>query len=105
VWINVKTSGARYHIVNTVYFLVFCVFAIWVYAAVRPRFGAGARTALMTALGFWFVGLLLAVNFVNLGVFPVKVTLLSVCFNLLELPPAIVAGASIYREDNHVAQA
>src|SRR5258708_3309562 len=29
---------------------------VWLYAAIRPRFGAGPRTALTAGIYFWFVG-------------------------------------------------
>ena len=29
--------------------------AVWLYAAIRPRFGAGPKTALIAGLFFWFV--------------------------------------------------
>ena len=91
-------GGFRYHIVNIVYLFVFFIFAIWVYAAIRPRFGAGPRTALITALGFWFLLLLVAINYLNMNVFPVKIVLVSLLFNMLELPPAIILGAWPYKE-------
>ena len=31
-----------------------CLFGVWLYAAIRPRFGAGPRTALMAAVATWF---------------------------------------------------
>ncbi len=95
---NITLSGARYHLVNIVFLFAFCVFAVWVYASIRPRFGPGPKTAFITALGFWFFLLLLAINFLNIGVFPVKLTFISLLFSLIELPPAIIAGASIYKE-------
>lgn len=91
-------SGARYHIVNFSYFFLFCVLAVWVCAAMAPRFGPGPKTGLIVAGVFWFTGVLMAVNFVNMGIFPVKLTVTSLLFNLVELPPALVIGASVYRE-------
>ena len=35
------------------------VFLVWLYAAVRPRFGAGPATAAKAGLAAWFVGNLL----------------------------------------------
>jgi hypothetical protein len=96
---TITLSGARYHVVNIVYGVVFFIFAIGVYAAIRPRFGAGPKTALITALGFWFLLLLIAINFVNMDIFPVGIVMASLLFNLLELPPAILAGARIYKEE------
>src|ERR1700689_910862 len=33
--------------------------AIWLYAAIRPRFGAGAKTAIIAGLAVWFIGVFL----------------------------------------------
>ncbi len=38
-------------------------------------------------------------NFVNMGIFPLNLTLVSLAFNLIEFPTAVLAGASVYRED------
>src|SRR5437588_12820928 len=32
------------------------IFAIWLYAAIRPRFGAGPKTALGAGLAVWVIG-------------------------------------------------
>ncbi len=100
---DVTISGTRYHIVNLSYFFVFCVFAIWLYAALRSRFGAGPKTAIITSFSLWFIGFLIAVNFVNMGIFPLKLSLISLLFNLIELPTALLFGASIYKEEASAA--
>jgi hypothetical protein len=92
-------SGARYHIVNIGYLLAFCVFITWLYAALIPRFGKGSKTALIAALAFYSVAVLFMINHVNMGIFPMKSTLLSMLFSLVELPAATVIGARFYRED------
>src|SRR5512135_381963 len=39
--------------------LVNGIVLIWLYAAIRPRFGAGPKTAICAALAIWVVGALL----------------------------------------------
>jgi hypothetical protein len=39
----------------------------YTYAAMRPRFGAGARTSIITALVYWIFGSIVSVNFLMLG--------------------------------------
>jgi hypothetical protein len=39
--------------------LVGGIVVIWLYAAIRPRFGAGAKTAVLAGLAVWVVGALL----------------------------------------------
>src|SRR2546430_6136906 len=44
---------------------------LWVYAAIRPRFGAGAKTAVIAGVVVWvFVGLLHALGEAPMGLFP-----------------------------------
>ncbi len=96
---DITLGGIRYHTVNLSYFFVLCILIVWVYAAIRPRFGSGPKTALITSGIFLIVIFLFYVNFVNLGIFPLKMCLLSMAFNLIELPTAVLAGASIYKEE------
>jgi hypothetical protein len=39
----------------------------YTYAAMRPRFGAGAKTSIITALVYWIFGSIVSVNFLMLG--------------------------------------
>lgn len=32
------------------------ILAVWLYSAIRPRYGAGAKTALITGIIFWIIG-------------------------------------------------
>src|SRR5436853_1904642 len=44
---------------------------LWVYAAIRPRFGAGAKTAVIAGVAVWFfVSLLHALGEAPMGLFP-----------------------------------
>jgi hypothetical protein len=95
---GVSLGGARFHIVNIGYFIVMCMLIIWVYAAIRPKFGPGPKTALITSAVFLLYFLLLGINLVNLGILPGKIGLISLAFNIVELPIAVLAGAFVYRE-------
>ena len=91
-------ADARFQWVNVLILVGICLLMMWLYAALRARFGAGPRTALITALFMWLFVLLLWANFVNLGVFPLTIVGLSLLFNLIEIPGAAIVGASVYRE-------
>src|SRR5215203_3613950 len=41
---------------------------VWTYAAMRPRFGPGAKTAIYVALAYWIFGSIIAVGYMQLGV-------------------------------------
>jgi len=72
---------------------------IWLYAAVRPRYGAGAATAVIAALGVWVIGYALP-NFeiwLN-GIFPARLLFIGSLVGLVEIIVASVAGAAVYKE-------
>jgi hypothetical protein len=76
------------------------IVAIWVYVAIRPRFGAGIKTAVYAGLAVW----LLTVLFPNaafmhvMHLFPNHLTLYTTLGGLVEAVVGTVAGASVYRE-------
>lgn len=72
--------------------------AVWLYAAIRPRYGAGPGTAVKAGIAVWVLGSLYqTVVFWNLGLYP-KNTLLLV-WTLVEAIVSTVAGAWLYREE------
>jgi hypothetical protein len=73
--------------------------AIWFYAAIRPRFGAGVRTALCAGSAVWFFAYLYpSIGMGVLGFFPAGLITLAVVWGLVELLVAAVAGAWFYQE-------
>lgn len=73
---------------------------IWLYAAARPRLGAGPKTAIQIGLATWF--LLYVWGYIGwwlLGIITTKVLLLGDIWGLFELPIATLAGAWIYKEE------
>jgi len=72
---------------------------IWFYAAIRPRFGAGVRTALCAGSAVWFFAYLYpSIGMGVLGFFPAGLMTLAVIWGLVELLVAAVAGAWLYKE-------
>ncbi len=73
---------------------------VWLYAAIRPRFGAGAQTAARAGLTAWLLAWLLpSVAAGNLGLLPAPLLAVSGAWTLAEAVVVTVAGAWIYRED------
>jgi hypothetical protein len=73
--------------------------AVWLYAAARPRFGAGVKTALLTGFAFWIISYLLP----NLGqwalhLFPHRLIAIGLAVGLVEVLIGSVAGAALYKE-------
>ena len=75
--------------------------AVWLYAAIRPRYGAGPGTALCAGLAVWFFshvwsGVYLGAGFT--GLITPRLALLPVAWGLVEAPLATLVGAWVYRE-------
>ena|SRR2546430_5205021 len=82
-----------------VYDFLLGIFTVWLYAAIRPRFGAGQKTAASAGFAVWFVvAFLHSVGDVPIGLFPLKLYLVTGIVALASLPLAAVAGAWPYKE-------
>ena len=81
--------------------------ALWLYAAIRPRFGAGPRTAVIAATFIWFV--LGPYGFTILwldGLLTRMSGRVVVALDISALPVTVVVlliGAYLYREDSSPA--
>jgi hypothetical protein len=73
--------------------------AVWTYAAIRPRFGEGPKTAVFAALLTWVTGYILVDAMPTvMGIFPLSMTLTLVGVGLAEIVIATLAGAYLYKE-------
>jgi len=74
---------------------------VWLYAAIRPRYGAGVGTALCAGASAWFFAYAYpSIGFLAMGLFPTRLTLIGLAWGLAELLLAAVAGAWLYREES-----
>jgi hypothetical protein len=90
-WVN--------NLVNILIALLNTTMLIWLYAALRPMFGVGIKTALITSLfGFTFATAF-ALNMANISPYPWKIALLETLYLAIELPVAMIIGAYIYERD------
>lgn len=77
------------------------IIAVWLYAAMRPRFGPGPSTAYNAAVAVWLLGYLLAmVPPLVMEMLPLRLMLISVAVGLVEVLAGTNLGAWIYREDS-----
>lgn len=75
------------------------IYALWLYATIRPRFGAGPRTALIAGIAVWVPGSLLAmVAPTVLHLFRYRLIAISVVLALFEIAVGTVIGAWLYKE-------
>ena len=74
--------------------------ALWLYASIRPRYGAGVKTAVCAGIAVWFfVALLNSIGFAISGLFSAELMLIGAVWELIELPLATTAGAWLYKEE------
>jgi hypothetical protein len=72
---------------------------VWLYAAIRPRFGAGPKTAACAGSVVWFLAYFMSsVSFGMLGLFPSRLLLIGLVWGLVELVVAGIAGGYFYSE-------
>jgi hypothetical protein len=73
--------------------------AVWGYAAIRPRFGAGAKTAMIAGVAVWYFSRFLgAIGEMNMGMMSQKMIMTGLVWGLVEMIIATIAGAWAYRE-------
>ncbi len=71
---------------------------VFVYAGIRPRFGAGTKTAIIAGVTIWIVAMFGSVADVVLGILPVNLLVLTGIWALVEMAVAAIAGAWLYQE-------
>jgi hypothetical protein len=77
------------------------VFTVWIYAAIRPRFGAGPMTAICAGLIVWFLAALYtSASMFPIHLFPSRLLLYGTVWEFFEFPIAALVGAWIYREES-----
>jgi hypothetical protein len=75
------------------------IVTIWVYAAIRPRYGAGPGSAIMAGLIVFFLAYLYPnAGLTVMGFMSASMMLIIAIWGLVELLLAAVAGAWLYRE-------
>lgn len=73
--------------------------AVWIYAAIRPRFGAGPRTALVAAAFVWVAVKVMGVVYPAIqGIYPLPLVTMMLGFQIVEVSVATLVGAWLYQE-------
>ncbi len=83
-------------ILNLLIAIVMCTIMIWLYAALRPMFGVGTKTALVTCAFLIVIIATHNINGANLGYIPPGVAIVDLVYNAVEMPIALIAGAQFY---------
>jgi hypothetical protein len=75
------------------------ILMVWLYAAIRPRFGPGVRTAIIAALAIWLLVYVWGgLGDTVMGFMPTGTAVVAMLWGLGESIVATVAGAAVYRE-------
>jgi hypothetical protein len=75
------------------------IYALWLYATVRPHFGPGPRTAVIAGIVVWIPASLLAmIAPAAMHLFRYRLIAIGVVLGLVELVLGTVAGAWLYKE-------
>ncbi len=88
--------NAANYVFNIFIGLVNSIMMMWLYAALRPMFGVGVRTALITSLFVFTFVAFYGINQANLGIIPIGIAAIELFYLAIELPLALIAGAQIY---------
>jgi hypothetical protein len=75
------------------------IVAVWIYAAIRPRFGEGPKTALYAALVMWITSYVFVDGTSTImHVYTPHITMVLIVGGLVEIVVATLAGAYFYKE-------
>jgi hypothetical protein len=95
-----RQMGGGALLMFTVWGFLVGIFAVWLYAAIRPRYGAGPKTAACAGAAVWGLGYLLAaVTPFALHLFPERLMAVGLAVGLVEVIAGTLAGAWLYREE------
>ena len=76
------------------------ILAIYIYAAVRPRFGGSAKSAFRVGILMWLlVYIQSAISMAPMGLFPPMLLAKGMIAGMVEIILATLVGASIYKEE------
>jgi hypothetical protein len=97
--VNLPPVGGQAITVFVVLGFALGIGTIWLYAAIRPRYGAGPKTALCAGAAVWFFAYFYSgVGMLVMGMFPGRMMAVGMMWGLAEVLLASVAGASLYSE-------
>lgn len=96
---NMKPPGGAVMAAHVLWGFVLGIATVWLYAAIRPRYGPGAATALRAGFVVWlFAHATFSLAAGAMDLLPQKIILISALWSLPETLIATLAGAWVYRE-------
>ena len=91
--------GSSFFVIAVVVTFVLGIVMVLGYAAIRPRFGPGPKTAIIAGLFAWF-GVVVYGNVIGaaLGMVPTSMVAIVLGWELVEYVLAALVGAALYKE-------
>ena len=87
-----------------IYGFILGIAAVWLYASIRSRFGAGPKTAVISGVAFWFIGYFLPIiGWSSIGLYSTGMLTRWAILGLIEMIIATLAGAWVYKEEESAA--
>ncbi len=74
------------------------IWAMWLYAAIRPRYGAGPKAAMLAGVSWWVISSLIDATWGSFGFVPVAALWPAMAASLPAIMVAALAGAWLYKE-------
>jgi hypothetical protein len=71
---------------------------VWTYAAIRPRFGPGVRTAILAGVVPWLAASAVVFGFSSMGLMPLDAFVKGTLAALVTVTLGSIAGAWLYTE-------
>lgn len=84
---------------QVVFQFVIGLLLVWLYAAIRPRFGPGMKTAIYAALVVWVCGFVFHYDWLLSGLMTPVTYAMASCVALVQLIASAGVGGMLYKED------
>ena len=94
---NTEGSGAMIGFI--VVDLLFGILLVWTYAAMRARFGAGPKTAMIAGFQIWLVALLMYIGMTMMGMWEWGYFIIGSIVSLVTILIASYVGGLLYKEE------
>lgn len=96
---NMPTPGTGAITYFVIMDFIIAIAMVWLYAAMRPRFGAGVRTAIVAGLVVWFFGWLTNLGgLMAMNIYPSKLLTTTLIWGFVQMPVVAILGAWLYKE-------
>ena len=83
---------------NVIFSFVIGFLLVWLYAAMRPRFGPGPKIAMYAALVVWICGFVFHLDWLLLGMMTPATYLMAAVTAAIQVTAAAWVGGMIYKE-------